>query len=376
MKTKQFKNADQIRREITQKMIDSLNNEIAPWRACWVKSRNGGYPHNFLSRRRYTGINPLILYLSSYQSGFQSSNWGTAASWTKQLGAHVKKGQKATYVTMFKQLAKKNKETGVVETNSKGKPVTIPMLREYAVFNAEQIQSPDPEVFLGVPKPFTLIYNLLNCNDTKRSHPTTKEELVKIAQKYANKEKFDTKMSREQIAKEIHLGIKRNIEKYLFGETKANSDPDYTPAEELISKSKAKIIHGEQAAYTLLGNYIIMPKKSQFLTISDYYQTMFHEMIHWVFDGGKIEGKKEDHGRAFSELVAEIGSCFVLSALEVPLADKMISKSQSYVKQWIGVMNSDPKYIFDAASIAGRASEYLLDFVGKANPPIEETDTE
>lgn len=367
---KTYKNADQIRKEITQKMIDSLKQNVIPWRMHWVCSPNAGMPCNFRTSRRYTGINPILLYLSSYVFNFQSKHWGTAASWTKTFGVHIKKGQKASYITLFKQFFKKNQETGVIETTKAGKPVTIPLLREYAVFNVEQVQAPDPTTLLGVPKPFTLLYNLLGSEDTKRNTVITKEELLVIAKKYigaiSNKN-----LSREEIAKTISEGIAKKIEKYLVIDPKINNDPDFTPAEELIKKSKAKIVTGQKAAYNMASDIITMPKKTQFVNISHYYQTMFHEMSHWVFDGNRIDAKQE-HNRAFSELVAEISSCFVLSALEVPLADEVIEKSQSYVKEWVGAMDNDPKYIFNAASIASRVSEYLLAMVGKENPAFQD----
>ena len=49
----------QIRQEITQRIIEALEQGVKPWRRPWSVSPNSGRPMNIMSRKVYQGINPL-----------------------------------------------------------------------------------------------------------------------------------------------------------------------------------------------------------------------------------------------------------------------------------------------------------------------------
>jgi antirestriction protein ArdC len=116
-----------------------------------------------------------------------------------------------------------------------------------------------------------------------------------------------------------------------------------------------------------------MPSKRLFESMADYYQTLFHELIHATEKSTRV-GQREGHDYCFGELVAEMGACFLLTELGVPLSEQMIPKSQSYLQNWLSKMGGDPKYVFAAASQASKATDYLLGFVGKQNPDYESPD--
>lgn len=372
------KTPEQIRKDITAKIVEAIQKGTPPWRQPWVASPNSGPPANFASGRRYTGINPLILFLTSHIEGYHSKFWGTGNSWTKELGAMIKKGERATYVTLFKHIPKKDKETGVVEKTRGGKDKTIPILREFAVFNVEQLTAPEEKVLLGVPFPFSFVRVLLgDYSKTKRTTVTTKEELLKLAQKFAVSPVKDAK-TREDLAALIRNGIQARIDRYKANVVVVNTDPDFGPAEELMAKSGAKIKFGGSKAFyrSKPSDFIQLPSKRSFDSMSAFYQTAFHELIHWVVNGERIGPMGDAQTYAFNELVAEIGACFTLMELGVPLAEKMVEKSQSYLKEWLSRMGDDPKFIFDASSVASKACDYLLAFVGKANPAYEGGDDE
>jgi len=113
-----------IYQDVTNQIINALENGTAPWRKSWA-CNGAGDPlrHNGVP---YKGINWLLLQLSP---------WG-AAHWLtyKQAqaeGGQVRKGEKGSPVVFFKKIT--------VEDKSTGEDVQIPMLRHYTVFNAEQI---------------------------------------------------------------------------------------------------------------------------------------------------------------------------------------------------------------------------------------------
>src|SRR5574343_1934400 len=100
------KTSEQIRKDITARISTAIQSGTMPWRQPWVRSPNSGHPCNFVSKRRYNGINPLILMLTAEEKGFFSKHWGTYSAWIKNLGCHVKKGEKGTFIILFKHFPK------------------------------------------------------------------------------------------------------------------------------------------------------------------------------------------------------------------------------------------------------------------------------
>jgi antirestriction protein ArdC len=88
-------------------------------------------PRNLISKKPYRGLNVFLLATQGYGSPY----WLTFDQ-AKQLGAHVRQGEKSTLVSFWKfnEYAKENRETG--ETENK----TSALLRYYRVFNIEQCE--------------------------------------------------------------------------------------------------------------------------------------------------------------------------------------------------------------------------------------------
>lgn len=117
---------------------------VPPWRKPWAIGENAGFPTNVASQKQYRGVNPLLLQLSAERHGFSSKYWGTYQQW-KSLGGQVQKrpgdvpaGSWGTKVIFYKpvQITKKNAKGEDEES-------TFPLLREYTVFNADQVDGSD-----------------------------------------------------------------------------------------------------------------------------------------------------------------------------------------------------------------------------------------
>jgi hypothetical protein len=352
-----------------------------PWRKPWVNHPNAGIPANFSSKRRYTGINTLILMGASLANNYQSRNWGSSNAILSKIGAHVSKGQKATFVTFFKMLPKKG-ENGSIEKDNKGNDRFIPLLRQYPIFNIEQCQAPSVETLLDGRGSFSIVKSLLGQYDRKnRTQVTTLAELRQIAAKYLlSKDQPSAEDSRETIAEMINQGIQKNLHSYRADITvEGNVEPDFEPAEILLSACGANIRFGGDAAfYSPIGDFIQIPNKTSFLSLVDFYQTAFHEVAHWTKSENRVgrilSFEDQNQGYAFEELVAEISACFTLMELGVPLAESILPKSQSYIAHWLTTMENDPKFIFSAATQASKVVDFLLEFVGKQNPKSEEVE--
>ena len=122
-----------IRERITTEIIAQLKSGgLPPWRRPWALDPNCGSPRNIESIRAYRGINVLLLGLAVMKNGYRSRWWGTFRQ-IQQLGGHVRKGEKATHIILFRPLTK-------TRTTDDGSEVEerIPIMRTFCVFNAEQ----------------------------------------------------------------------------------------------------------------------------------------------------------------------------------------------------------------------------------------------
>ena len=348
------KSAEEIRKEITDRFVESIKKGLPPWRKMWVNSPNSGFPCNFFTGRHYSGINPMILMWSSFLYNFESKYWGTASSWLKYVGACPKKNEFETDVVLFRYIPKTDRKTGKVERNKHGLEKAVPIIRQFPLLNADQLEVPSREQLLD-GKTEIVTTMLGNASRTV----TTRPDLLRLAKKYGGR-KLDPNSSLDHIIQMIRDGIRNKLNQYLCILKTTQTLPNFEPAEKLIAASGASLRHGgDKAFYTPRPrDFIQVPNKERFSNVSDYYETVFHEMIHWTEDKERV-GQKKGHTYAFGELVAEIGACFLLMELGVPLADNMLVNSQSYIANWLKSMGDDPKFIFDAAAQASKAADYL-----------------
>lgn len=124
---------------VTDLIIESLEEGVMPWECPWA--REALWPTNGDSKRPYSGINVLLLWLAAARAAYTSPYWLTFKQ-AQKAGGSVRKGEKSTLVTFFKiKRVEEDNEAGKVEEK------TIPILRYYRVFNAEQcddVEFPTP----------------------------------------------------------------------------------------------------------------------------------------------------------------------------------------------------------------------------------------
>src|SRR5262245_28597416 len=65
----------EIRESIMERIIEALKAGTPPWRKPWSSLTNTGFAANVISRRVYTGINPLLLDLTATERGYKSRWW-------------------------------------------------------------------------------------------------------------------------------------------------------------------------------------------------------------------------------------------------------------------------------------------------------------
>lgn len=129
------KTTDQIYAEVTQRIVEALEEGTVPWKRPW--RIEGGSHMNLIRKKPYRGVNIFLLDLTAALHGYTSPYWLTFNQ-AKDLGGNVKRGEKSTLVVFWKILKKKDED----DLDEKGKPKlkTRPLLRHYPVFNVEQCE--------------------------------------------------------------------------------------------------------------------------------------------------------------------------------------------------------------------------------------------
>lgn len=132
--------------------------------------------------------------------------------------------------------------------------------------------------------------------------------------------------------------------------------------EALLTRSGAKITErGVKAYYQPSTDEICLPERFRFADAANFYATGLHELVHWT--GAKHRLNRKKGGRfgsdkyAFEELIAELGSAFLMADLGV--AGEV--QHESYIDSWLKSLKGDKRYIFQAASAASKAHRYLMD---------------
>jgi antirestriction protein ArdC len=125
-------------REITAKIIVELEQGIVPWVRPWRSAGQGpslSLPKNARTNKAYSGVNVLLLWDALDVRGFASSQWLTFKQ-ALELGGCVRKGEKGTHVFYADRfIPEKEREKAEAEGHE---PESIPFLKRYTVFNAEQ----------------------------------------------------------------------------------------------------------------------------------------------------------------------------------------------------------------------------------------------
>jgi antirestriction protein ArdC len=313
---KKGKSTAEIHKEVTERIIESLENGIIPWNKPWKST--GGY-RNYISKKPYRGVNPLLLEISSFTNDFSSPFWLTynqaaelsvkkwlkenklkdtnenRAKYKKDENSYcgVKKGEKSTTIIFWKTF--KIEDSDKLDKNGKPTEKVIPYLKYISVFNTDQT---DLEI-----------------------------EIPKV-------------------------------------------NEDFNPIEEAQSivdewEDKPEVKHGgDRAAYFPQHDFVKMPEQTSFIDENHYYKTLYHELVHSTGHKSRT-GRVKDWNSfgsdpyAKEELVAELGASILTNytGIETEDTDK---NTEAYIKSWIKRFKEDSKLIISAGSKAQKAVDYIL----------------
>ena len=156
-----------------------------------------------------------------------------------------------------------------------------------------------------------------------------------------------------------------------------DAQPDFAPAEELISATGADIRYGGDRAFYHRplpmgafpnhhsGDFIVLPPRATFDPPGGFYETVVHEFAHW--SEVRTGWNHEKNGYALGELAAEIASCYLAAELGIPQGEGL-GNHAAYLRSWLEALKNDRTFIFKAAKQAGKVTDFLLGFVKKPEP--------
>ena len=129
-----MKSSNEIRESVTNALVQSLSENKIPWRKPWVSLNGPRTATNFVSKRRYSGVNTILSMVAETKNNWPISYWATFNQW-RSIGCSVCKGSKATTIVYWQMLKKKVKDERGVEQEK-----TIPLLKTWSIFNVSQVE--------------------------------------------------------------------------------------------------------------------------------------------------------------------------------------------------------------------------------------------
>lgn len=125
-----------LHQEITDRIVAELEQGRVPWVQPWAAANAPlAMPRNALTGRRYSGVNILILWDTVIQRGFGTQSWLTFRQ-ASSLGGSVRKGERGTTVVYASRFTPGDAQP--VETGRANSRASIPFLKRFTVFNADQ----------------------------------------------------------------------------------------------------------------------------------------------------------------------------------------------------------------------------------------------
>ena len=280
---------------VTQKIIVDLEKGERTWMKPWSADHLAGritkpIRHN---GEAYQGLNILLLWAASVDRGFTSNQWLTFRQ-AKELGGHVVKGSCGEMVIYANKMVKTD-----TDANGEEFDMTIPYLKQYTVFNVEQIDGL-PESFYQVPEP------------------------------------VNPDISRDEILEAFFATTGATIR---HGGNRAY----YNISTDFVQMPFLECFAEAEGYYATLAHEMT-------------HWTRHASRLNRDF-GRKRWG---DAGYAQEELVAELGSAFLCA--ELGITPEVRADHAAYIDSWLQVLKKDKRAIFTAAAHAQRAVDYLKSY--------------
>ncbi len=272
---------------VTNRIIEQLENNIVPWEKPWGGTLDGAF--NRVSKKPYSILNQMLLKYGGEYASFKQ--W-------KDLGGHIRKGEKSEIVVFWKMYPIKEKQDDETEIIK-----TIPLLKYINVFHISQVDGVEP----------------LKQKVTHDIEPIDKAE--KILNDYWNRENITIE----------HVKGDKAFYSPMFDKIQLPLFEQFKQSEEYYSTAFHESVHS---------------------TMKTSRCNRQEDRKGKVVSFGSEEYSKE-------ELVAEVGSAQLMNIVGIETT-KSFRNSTAYIQSWLKVLRNDNKFIVSASSKAEKAVNYIL----------------
>ena len=292
MKTKSKSKKD-VYQVITDRLIEQLEKGTAPWKKGW-KELSGKRPQNYNTKKPYRGMNVILTACQGYSSPY----WLTAKQ-AQDRGGKVKDEHKGKYTPIIKWNWVYYDANGNKVNDKKKAAKTIPFIRFYQAYNAEQIEGIEWEKIEQLP-----------LNEHEKL-----EQCQKVIDGYPNPPKMEER----------------------------GDQPCYVPSLDTVRMPK-------------MGQF---EKREEYYSTT--FHELVHSTGHKSRLGRLEQQKSHQFGSTCyskEELVAEMGAAFLCG--ECQIEEETLDNSASYLKSWIDRLKGDSKLAVVAAAQAQKAVDHIL----------------
>lgn len=272
---------------VTNRIIEQLENNIIPWEKPWSGTIDGAF--NRVSKKPYSILNQILLKYGGEYASFKQ--W-------KDLGGHIRKGEKSEIVVFWKMYPIKEKQDDGTEIIK-----TIPLLKYINVFHISQVDGVEP----------------LKQKVTHDIEPIEKAE--KILNDYWNRENITIE----------HVKGDKAFYSPMFDKIQLPLFEQFKQSEEYYSVAFHESVHS---------------------TMKTSRCNRQEDRKGKVVSFGSEEYSKE-------ELVSEVGSAQLMNIVGIETT-KSFRNSTAYIQSWLKVLRNDNKFIVSASSKAEKAVNYIL----------------
>ncbi len=297
-----------IYQDVTNRIIAELEKGCAPWAKPW--SASCGAPVNAVTKRFYSGVNVLLLWMMQEAQGYLHSRWLTFNQ-ARDAGLSVRKGEHGVRVVFVKMRNLKD------DCDGDENPKVIHIMRSFVVFNIQQCEGDEDAL-------------------KKLHHPGLGKPLWEGGNQY--------KQATHIIERSGVVMVPGSKACY-----KLTSD-------EIMMPSLAAFMDKAREG----GGSAILRDDFRTPAHDAYFSTVFHEMTHWTAHSTRLDRDLSDRfgdkAYAAEELIAELGSAFLCA--HAGIAGQL--QHASYIDSWLQLLKSDARAIFTAAAKAQQACDFLL----------------
>ena len=290
--------------EVTNRIITQLEQGVVPWKSPYFSKV--GFPRNFSSGNPYHGINVFLLGSLRYTSPFFLTFLQA-----KELGGHVKKGEKGFLVIKYGTYTKEAENAASADASEERRKY----LKGYTVFHASQIEG------IAFPEP-------VNAPELPASAACDRARALVAGM--PNPPKFE----------------------------QGSAVPCYRRSIDAVNMPERRYFTSEEAYYSTLFHELAHSTGHE----SRLARASLVENAGIFAEGDARKTYAEE------ELVAEMGASF-LSA-HAGIIEAELENSAAYLQGWIDALKSkDAKgWIIRAASQAQKAADYILNTREEVQP--------